>query len=406
MTIRFAQVAAAAPCDIPERKNFGLLLLLVFDLLNLRLLGVADRLAARYSALQRGALNRRFREYSLDVWRQTLAAMTPAALLLAAVFNPGFSALAAAAILAWMLHVMDETSGALFALRTSAQRMKPSAPRRRASLRSRPCWGRQCAAQPVDLEGVSFVWPGARKPALDNVSLTIEPGEFICLAGPSGSGKSTMIRLMLGLERPTRGQIAFDGEPLRALDIETVRSQMECISQEERLIDGSVRTNILGVSQLGLNDAWQAAHLACVADMIRAMPSGMMTFATQNLFSGGERQRLFIARAIARRPAILFLDETLSGLDEELQSRIIANLRTIPEMTCIIASHRPSLAAAMDRTLRFDHGRIVSVERGNPVRADFVAPPPPPEPEELELFRREAVERFHAAEPLDRIIRL
>ena len=115
---------------------------------------------------------------------------------------------------------------------------------------------------------------------------------------------------------------------------------------------------------------------------------------------------MFIARAVIRRPAVLILDETLSALDEETQARVIANLRTLPGMTCIVASHRPGLAAAMDRTFRLERGRIVAVEQGNPAPAPSTPQAFPPPPAEPALFRREAVERFHLAEPLDRIIRL
>ena len=104
------------------------------------------------------------------------------------------------------------------------------------------------------------------------------------------------------------------------------------------------------------------------------------------------------------RPAILILDETLSGLDEEMQCRIVANLRNIPGLTCIVASHRPSLAAIMDRTWRFERGRITGVETGRAQRAEPTPAAVPPR--EHPIFLPEAIERFHAAEPMDRVVRL
>jgi len=381
--------------------------LIVLDILNLRLLRSAERLVARYSAARRNAIRERRRQYSFDVLRDVLAAATPAIILFAVALYPEnlrsmISCLVGGALLVWSLDTIDERSAGLFRTAVAARRVtpllaadpEPEAPEKR-DLKLRGG---------IRLDGVSFTWPDSDTPALDSISLSIEPGEFVCLAGPSGSGKSTLIRLLVGLERPTLGEIFYDDEALRSLDIETVRSAVELISQEERLMDGTVRINILASSAGSIDDAWTAAGTVCIDDAIRAMPLGMMTFANEQVFSSSERQRLFIARAIVNRPAILILDETLSGLDEELQARIIGNLRNIPGLTCIVTSHRPSLAGMMDRTFRFDQGRIVNVETGSPLRLEPIAAQPPPA--EPAMFLPEAIERFHAPEPLDRLVRL
>ena len=407
LALRYLETASLESCVLAEQRNAELLMTMLRDVLKLRPSGAAGRIASRYLTALRDIATRRSRGASFDVCRRTVAAITPAILLLT-VARPGFAAIAGAALLAWCLHTMDESSGGLFFLTHGVARLKPllaadhepEVPEKRG-LR---------LAGAIRLDNVGFDWPGAREPALEGISLAIEPGQFVCLAGPSGSGKSTLIRLLLGLETPSRGEILYDGAPLPTLDIESVRSQIEFISQEERLSEVSIRANIQGASQLGVDDAWAAAHIACLDDTIRAMPMGMMTFASENVLSGGERQRVFIARAVIRRPAVLILDETLSALDEETQARVIANLRTLPGMTCIVASHRPGLAAAMDRTVRLDRGRIVAIEKSNPEKGNPApapsAPQPLPPPSEPTLYRREAVERFHLAEPLDRIIRL
>lgn len=406
-TIRLLEHAAAESGETMEQDNFGLLRLIILDLPKLRLLRASQRLFDAYLACRRKAVELRRREYAWGACDSVPAALSPAVLLLPAVLAPlpashVVSYLTGAALLVWNLQVIDGRSRSLLGFRSAARRLRPlleaaaePEAREKRGLRLRGA---------IELNDVSFAWPGAAEPALDHVSLSIQPGEFACIAGPSGSGKSTLIRLLLGLERPTHGEITWDGQPLDTLDLETVRSQIESVSQEERLIAGTIRMNIQGLSPLGLNDAWSAAHLACIADAIRAMPLGMMTFANENVFSTGESQRLFIARAIARRPAVLILDETLGGLDEDLQRRIIVNLRSIRGMSCIIASHRAGISALMDRTWRLDGGRVVGVESGKPVRAEPLPPMAPPV--EPEFFLPEAVARFHAPEPLDRIVRL
>jgi ABC-type uncharacterized transport system fused permease/ATPase subunit len=116
---------------------------------------------------------------------------------------------------------------------------------------------------------------------------------------------------------------------------------------------------------------------------------------------------LSVARAIVRRPAILILDESLSGLDEQLQHRILTNLRRIPGMTCIIASHRPSMRALMDRTYRLESGRIAAVEYGSPPAAQPATESASPSRREVPgLYRSEAMDRFESPEPLDRVVML
>lgn len=264
----------------------------------------------------------------------------------------------------------------------------------------------------IEVEGVGFQYPGASTSALKDVSIRIEPGEFVGLAGPSGSGKSTLIRLLLGFEHPSTGRILFDGRLLSDFALTEFRSQIDAVLQDETLVPGTVRTNIVGMSPYGQEEAWSAARAAQLAEDIEAMPMGMQTFASDDVLSTSQQQRLLIARAIVRRPKILILDEATSSLDDKTQSRILATLRhwnsAGAALTCLIVSHRPSLLAQLDRVFVFDHGRLVETRTpqhrrtlpepatiSNPHRAGNITP-----------FRPEAVERLASPQPMDQLPRL
>jgi ABC-type bacteriocin/lantibiotic exporter with double-glycine peptidase domain len=158
------------------------------------------------------------------------------------------------------------------------------------------------------------------------------------------------------------------------------------------------------MSPYGVERAWEAVRIACLDRDIRAMPMKMQTFASDSVLSSAQQQRLLIARALVRRPSLLILDEALSGMDEALQRQLLTNLRSIPHLTCIVASHRPTLTALVDRTYRLERGRLAEVLPGG--RPPMMVSPPTAVEPEAALFRAEAVQRFWAAEPLDRMPRL
>ena len=157
---------------------------------------------------------------------------------------------------------------------------------------------------------------------LDNVTLKITPGEYVAIVGPSGSGKSSLFRLLLGFERPEAGAVLYDGKSIETLDASAVRRQLGVVLQNAKLANGNIYENICGGIRLPLDQVWEAAHLAGIADDIRAMPMGMLTQLSEGVstLSGGQRQRIMIARAIARRPRILLFDEATSSLDNQSQA--------------------------------------------------------------------------------------
>lgn len=212
----------------------------------------------------------------------------------------------------------------------------------------------------VELAGVRFSYGPDQPPALDDISLRAAEGELVAIVGPSGAGKSTIVRLLLGFERPERGSVLYDGRDLATIDADAVRRQIGVVIQSAQLTTGSILQNIVGVLPFTEDDAWRAAERAGVAEDIRAMPMGMRTFVTDggSGFSGGQRQRLVIARALLRDPRVLIFDEATSALDNETQATVTASLAEFGA-TRIVIAHRLSTIRAADRIYVVEAGRVV-----------------------------------------------
>jgi NHLM bacteriocin system ABC transporter ATP-binding protein len=212
----------------------------------------------------------------------------------------------------------------------------------------------------VELSHVSFRYHEGGPLILDDVSLRARPGEFIALVGPSGAGKSTCLRLLLGFEKPTSGSIYFDGQDLAALGLQAVRRQLGVVLQTGRPMVGDIYTNIVGTSTLTLADAWEAARMAGLEEDIKAMPMGMHTVISEGAetFSGGQKQRLLIARAVVHRPRILLFDEATSALDNRTQEIVSRSLERL-KATRIVIAHRLSTIQNADRIYVMEAGRVV-----------------------------------------------
>ncbi len=210
------------------------------------------------------------------------------------------------------------------------------------------------------LERITFRYSPDGLDVLSDVSIAARPGEFIAVTGPSGAGKSTLIRLLLGFEQPTSGQVLYDGKELATLDLGAVRRQVGTVLQNAIPGTGSIESVILGNSGGTTDDAWHAAEIADIAADIRAMPMGMHTVvgASGSTFSGGQLQRLNIARAVATRPRLVLLDEATSALDNRTQAAVTAALDEL-NATRVVVAHRLSTIRDADRVYVLDRGRVV-----------------------------------------------
>ena len=211
----------------------------------------------------------------------------------------------------------------------------------------------------VALDAVSFRYPGTAAPALEGVSLHAAPGEMVAVVGPSGAGKSTLLRLLLGFERPSAGAVRYDGRDLAALDARLVRRRLGTVLQHGRMLRGSLLENLAGTdTEVTEEQVWEAAELAGIADDLRRLPLGLGTRIGEDAqgFSGGQVQRLLLARALVRRPAVLLLDEATSALDNATQRRVAAAVAGL-DRTRIVIAHRLSTVRTADRILVLDGGR-------------------------------------------------
>jgi ATP-binding cassette subfamily C protein len=180
------------------------------------------------------------------------------------------------------------------------------------------------------------------------------------IVGPSGSGKSTIVRLLLGFEEPESGSITYDAKDLATLDVRAVRAQIGVALQNAAVTGADILSAIKGDWPLTEDQAWQAAEKVGLADEIRALPMGMRTLLGDNAvtFSGGQRQRLVLAAAIARNPRVVILDEATSALDSVTQATVADSFARL-QVTRIVVAHRLSTIRAADRIVVLDGGRVV-----------------------------------------------
>lgn len=213
----------------------------------------------------------------------------------------------------------------------------------------------------IEINNVTFRYNDNMPNVLDNISLKITPGQYVAIVGATGCGKSTLMRLLLGFETPQRGAVYYDGRDISTLDLKSLRRKIGVVMQNGKLFTGDIFSNIIiSAPQLTMDEAWEAAELADIADDIRAMPMGMHTLISEGSggISGGQRQRMMIARAVAPKPKILMLDEATSALDNLTQKKVSESLDKL-KCTRIVIAHRLSTIKQCDRIIFLEKGHIV-----------------------------------------------
>lgn len=213
----------------------------------------------------------------------------------------------------------------------------------------------------IELNNVSFRYSESMPLVVDNLSLKIRSGQYVAIVGQTGCGKSTLMRLMLGFETPQKGAVYYDGKDLAQMDLKSLRRNIGVVMQNGKLFQGDIFSNItISAPWLTMDDAWRAAELAGIADDIRRMPMGMHTVISEGSggVSGGQRQRLMIARAIAPKPRILMFDEATSALDNLTQKTVSESLDRL-RCTRIVIAHRLSTIKQCDRIVVLDKGNII-----------------------------------------------
>ena len=181
-------------------------------------------------------------------------------------------------------------------------------------------------------EDVSFAYDRDR-PLLDGVSLTVAPGEVVALVGPNGVGKSTLARLLVGLLRPQAGRVLADGVPLEELDLRALRRRIAVVEQDPYILPGTIRDNLVyAAPHADEQQLREAVRLAGATAFVDGLPQGWQTPVGDDglLLSGGQRQTIALARALARTPALLILDEPTTSLDDRAVGHLVALLRRLP----------------------------------------------------------------------------
>lgn len=217
----------------------------------------------------------------------------------------------------------------------------------------------------VGLDAVGFGYTGS--PVLSDLSLRIEPGEFIAISGPSGGGKTTLLDLISGLLQPSHGRVTINGQDLANTDLRSWRSRIGYVPQEMLLLHDTIYRNVsLDDASISRAVAEQALRQAGVWGVVSGLPEGIDTVVGERggRFSGGQRQRISLARALARRPDILLLDEITAALDRDTERDVCATLRALAGTITIIAvSHQAEMVRVADRTIYLRDGRLVEQQR-------------------------------------------
>ncbi len=223
----------------------------------------------------------------------------------------------------------------------------------------------------IELEEIGFRYDPNELLLFEDISLCVQPGEFLAIAGPSGGGKTTLLKVMLGLLKPESGVVRVDGLPLHSLGLRNWRAAVGAVMQDDQLLSGSIADNIACFDpQIDMDRVIECAKLARAHDDINRMPMHYLSTIGDMgaALSGGQRQRLLLARALYHKPQVLFLDEGTANLDLESERRIgetISDMR----ITRIVVAHRPELLGRADRVFTMVGGKLIEETKPRPLES-------------------------------------
>jgi ATP-binding cassette subfamily C protein len=357
-------------------ESDGMLLSLAASLVPIRVAGAESRALARWAEYQArtiSALEVRMRRLDQGHPVQTVGPLLVNVVLVAAVvaIGPSFNAddfmpvYAAVIQLTVAMTLFSENLIRLWEVGPVLSRALPliTAEPERTADRRRP----GVLTGGLSLTDVVFGYDSSAPPLLDGLSLDIKPGEFVAVVGGSGSGKTTLMRLMLGFENPWSGVVAYDGQDLAGLDVTAIRRQIGTVLQSSVPFGSTFRECICGPLQVPDDRLWQVLEDSGLAEDVRAQPAGLDAplVIGGGSISGGQRQRLMIARALAGDPRMILLDEATSALDNVTQEIVMRTMLGM-DVTRIAIAHRLSTVERADRVIVMQAGRIV--EEGTPAQ--------------------------------------
>ena len=217
----------------------------------------------------------------------------------------------------------------------------------------------------VEFEHVDFSYPGMKDNILSDLSFKVGGGHTLGILGATGSAKTTLVQLIPRLYDTASGRVLVGGKDVREYDLDALRSKVAIVLQQNTLFTGTIRSNLYwGNTEATDDELWDALEIADAKDFVRAMPNGLDSMVEQGgrNFSGGQRQRLTIARALLAKPKILIFDDSLSAVDMETERRIQSRLNTsLPEITTFVIAQRINSVENLDQILVMDQGHIENI---------------------------------------------
>ena len=351
-----------------QGKLSGLQLTMINGIQKIRLSGAEKRVFARWASEYKDVADLTYRQPALVLYRQALLGLVSLLGLVVIYYMAAASGVSAANYMAFS-SAYGMVSGAfasLIGIVSVITEFAPMINMMRPILETEPEIEPEKHI-PQQIEGkisvshVSFRYDKTAPMLLDDVTLDISPGEYVAIVGATGCGKSTLMRLMLGFEKPDQGAIYYDDHDLKSLNLRGLRRKIGTVLQNGRLMQGSIFSNLsISKPDMTEDEAWEALEKAGLADDVRRMPMKLYTMMGENGagISGGQRQRLLIARALAGNPKVVFMDEATSALDNVAQAHTV---RTLDALSCtrVVIAHRLSTIQNCSRIVVLDGGRIV-----------------------------------------------